>query len=276
MASDLPTVPILHRHTTSISDYNIATPATTDTSLRAASTVENPILHPRKFDLENDTELYIHENRVIPRLFFYEPEEDLQISRLKMMKEGYYVGHPRTLVFSVAGAVGPLKRNAPQELDFGFDFASSSSSKPDTEEIYRAAYSLHFGPKSRYNTTGKLEETGSKVEMQKIAELAAACEALEFVEAQCTKRIPGFEDVSGEIAPGGLVVGVTSSTNLWYGVTEHIVGFSSSSSIQAIELDIEVEITGQVGPVDQDAPSRHASNPIPSRIKLSSTSRVQN
>ncbi|KAG4028810.1 hypothetical protein MFRU_019g00980 [Monilinia fructicola] len=221
--SDIPTVPLLHhRNTPSISSTNftISTPASTDPSLAPASTASNPILHPRKFDLINDTELYIHENRVIPRLFFYEPEEELQISRLKMIREGHFVGNPRTLVFSVAGAVTPLKRDA-QALPLGFDFPSPSPSR-DVEEKYRAAYSVHFGPKSRYNSTGKVKGTGSKIEMQKIAELAAACEALEFVEMECKMRVPGFEDVSGEITPGGLVVGVTSSTNLWYGVTEHI------------------------------------------------------
>ncbi|RAL61999.1 hypothetical protein DID88_002488 [Monilinia fructigena] len=200
--SDIPTVPLLHhRNTPSISSTNftISTPASTDPSLAPAPTVANPILHPRKFDLINDTELYVHENRVIPRLFFYEPEEELQVS-------------------SVAAAVTPIKRDV-QAL--GFDFPSPSSNQ-DGEEKYRAAYSVHFGPKSRYNTTGKVKETGSQIEMQKIAELAAACEALEFVEMECKMRVPGFEDVSGEITPGGLVVGVTSSTNLWYGVTEHI------------------------------------------------------
>ncbi|KAF7883924.1 hypothetical protein EAF00_011236 [Botryotinia globosa] len=226
MSDFLPTVPIFQPPTTSATEYKITTPATTDTSLAHASTSENPILHPRKFDLESDTELYLHENRVIPRLFFYEPEGELQISRLKMLKEGYFVGHPRTLVFSVAGAVAPVKRDALQTLDLGFGLPSASSSSSsgsrDTEEKFRAAYSVHFGPKSRYNTTGKVKETGSEVEMQKIAELAAACEALEFVELECKMRVKGFEDVSGEIAAGGLVVGVTSSTNLWYGITEHI------------------------------------------------------
>lgn len=143
-----------------------------------------------------------------------------------MLKEGYFIGNPRTLVFGIAGAVTPLNRDAPQALNLGFDFPSSSSyNKVDTEERYRAAYSVHFGPKSRYNTTGKVKETGSKIEMQKISELAAACEALEFIEMECKRRVAGFDDVSGEIAAGGLVVGVTSSTNLWYGITEHIVGF---------------------------------------------------
>ncbi|QSZ31333.1 hypothetical protein DSL72_000896 [Monilinia vaccinii-corymbosi] len=216
--SDIPTVPFLHhRNTPSVSSTNftVSTLATTDPSLASASTVSNPILHPRKFDLVNDTELYIHENRVISRLFFYETEE-LQISRLKMIREGHFVGHPRTLVFSVAGAVAPLRRDS-QTLPLDFPLPSK-----DTGEKYRAAYSVHFGPKSRYNTTGKIKETGSKVEMQKVAELVAACEALEFVETECKRRIPGFEDVSGEISPGGLVVAVTSSTNLWYGVTEHL------------------------------------------------------
>ncbi|KAJ8063910.1 hypothetical protein OCU04_007760 [Sclerotinia nivalis] len=226
--SDLPTVPDVfqHRHTSSISatEYMVTTPATTDRSLAPVPADDNPILHPRKFDFVNDTELYIHENRVVPRLFFYEPAQELQISRLKMLKEGYFVGHPRTLVFSVAGAVGPVKRDASQASDLGFDFSSSASSsvQQNLEDNYRAAYSVHFGPKSKYNSTGKIKETGSKIEMQKIAELAAACEALEFVEMKCKMRVPGFEDVSGEIALGGLAVAVTSSTNLWYGITEHI------------------------------------------------------
>ncbi|ATZ47282.1 hypothetical protein BCIN_02g05750 [Botrytis cinerea B05.10] len=225
MSDFLPTVPSYQHPATSATEYKITTPATTDPSLSHVSTSENPILHPRKFDLESDTELYMHENRVIPRLFFYEPEGELQISRLKMLKEGYFVGHPRTLVFSVAGAVAPVKGDALQTLDLGFGFpsaAASASASRDAEEKYRAAYSVHFGPKSRYNTTGKVKEVGSKVEMQKIAELAAACEALEFVESQCKMRVTGFEDVSGEIVAGGFVVGVTSSTNLWYGITEHI------------------------------------------------------
>ncbi|ESZ96660.1 hypothetical protein SBOR_2919 [Sclerotinia borealis F-4128] len=221
--ADLPTVPTHDRYTPSISstDYKITTPATNDRSLHTENTDANPLVYPRKFDLATDTELYVHENRNIPRLFFYEPGEELQISRMKLITEGHFIGHPRTLVFSVAGAVSPLKRDD-SHVNLGFDFPSSSSSNQNTEEKFQAAYSVHFGPKSRYNTTGKVKETGSKIEMQKIVELAAACEALEFVEMECKMRHPGFEDVSGEIAPGGLVVGVTSSTNLWYGITEHI------------------------------------------------------
>ncbi|APA14095.1 predicted protein [Sclerotinia sclerotiorum 1980 UF-70] len=207
--SDQPTVPNVfqHRHASkpsiSSTNYTVSTPATTDRSIAPLPADDNPILHPRKFDFVNDTELYIHENRVIPRLFFYEPAQELQISRLKMLKEGYFVGHPRTLVFSVAGAVA--------SVDGGGD-----------ESLFKAAYSVHFGPGSKYNSTGKIQESGSKIEMQKIAELAAACEALELVEDKCKMRVPGFEDVGGEIASGGLVVAVTSSTNLWYGITEHI------------------------------------------------------
>ncbi|KAK6608294.1 hypothetical protein H4I95_03674 [Botrytis cinerea] len=182
MSDFLPTVPSYQHPATSATEYKITTPATTDPSLSHISTSENPILHPRKFDLESDTEF-------------------------------------------VAGAVAPAKGDALQTLDLGFGFpsaAASASASRDAEEKYRAAYSVHFGPKSRYNTTGKVKEVGSKVEMQKIAELAAACEALEFVESQCKMRVTGFEDVSGEIVAGGFVVGVTSSTNLWYGITEHI------------------------------------------------------
>ncbi|CAD6443089.1 27937d94-0899-437a-814c-a63c371db4f5 [Sclerotinia trifoliorum] len=214
--ADQPTVPnvFAHRHASkssiSSTNYTVSTPATTDRSIAPISADENPILHPRKFDFVNDTELYIHENRVIPRLFFYEPALEMQISRLKMLKEGYFVGHPRTLVFSVAGAVTSVN---------GDDRSRGSE---DGGELFRAAYSLHFGPGSKYNSSGKIKETGSKIEMQKIAELAAACEALEFVERKCKMRVSGFEDVSGEIALGGLVVAVTSSTNLWYGITEHI------------------------------------------------------
>ena len=218
-------LPVLNHHVPIISSLlNTTDPATTDPSLPPTTiTTANTVLHPRKFDLLNDTELYIHENHVIPRLFFYEPFE--QITRLKHIQNGSFVGNPRTLVLSIAGATSPLKRDPPQasNINFNFSSSSSSSSKPNNEEIHRAAYSLHFGPKSRYNSTGKIKETGSKVEMQKIAELAAACEALEFVEMECKMRVEGFKQVSGEPGEGGLVVGVTSSTNLWYGITEHIV-----------------------------------------------------
>lgn len=226
--ADLPTVPTLHHHHAhSISEYTITTPATLDPSLAPVSADDNPLLYPRKFDLINDSELYIHENRKIPRLFYYEPAEAMQISRVKMIKDGHFVGHPRTLALSVAGAVSPLQRD--EGLDFGF--GSSHSSKQSIGEQYRAAYSVNFGPKSQYNSTGKVKETSGKIEMQKVVELVAACEALEFVERQGQMRVFGFQDVCGEVAPGGLVVAITSSTNLWYGITEHIVGFSFPASV---------------------------------------------
>ncbi|KAM3073967.1 hypothetical protein ACMFMG_008582 [Clarireedia jacksonii] len=168
-------------------------------------TSETIILHPRKFDLYNDTELYLHEDRVISRLLYYEPR--LHVTRLKHVYLGDFVGNPGTLVVSVAGATSPV-------------------SGKEGEEKFRAAYSVFYGPKSRYNTTGKIKETGGKIEMQKIAELAAACEALEFVEMEMRMVVRGFEGVDGgegEAKGLELVVIKTASTNLWNGIVEHIV-----------------------------------------------------
>ncbi|PQE26521.1 Ribonuclease H1 protein [Rutstroemia sp. NJR-2017a BBW] len=180
-----------------------APPPTLKSSLPSTTyTSETVILHPRKFDLYNDTELYLHEDRVISRLLYYEPR--LHVTRLKHVYLGDFVGNPGTLVVSVAGASAPIAGQ---------------------DDKFRSAYSVFYGPKSRYNTTGKVKETGGKIEMQKIAELAAACEALEFVEMEMRMVVRGFEGVDGgegEAKGLELVVVKTASTNLWNGIVEHI------------------------------------------------------
>ena len=128
------------------------------------------------------------------------------------------MGQPGTAVLSVCGVVNTGRKTSSEPIHP--DESKPGRDPNNARHVEVASYSAFFGPKSHFNETGTLEkediENKTAVQALKMVELIALIRGLEIVQKDMNQVWSPFQDMK-------LLVVKTHSTNLYNGITLHIV-----------------------------------------------------